>query len=153
MAPPPLVDALNALFRERNEHGKARWKPEHIQAVRNWLLLDLCRRGEASKLNEANQRELAQLLAEIGLDENTPVDQVDPKVRAYFHRHPIPPAMADRIQKMFLERAQDRSALDAKHSFERWTGASDKMQKDPRDTGDGTNAQQFNLLRGVNIKI
>jgi hypothetical protein len=153
MGQPDLAEAINAVFRERDEHGRPRWRPEDIQAVRNFLLLDLARRGEAMNLNDANKLELAQLLDVIGFDEHTPPDQVDARVRRHFEAHPIPPAMAERLQRLFSERAQERSTLDVKQSFERWTGSRSQIQKDPRDTGDGQNAQQFSMLRGLNIKI
>lgn len=153
MAERLLVEDLNAIFRERDARGKPRWKPQDIQAVRNFLLLDLCRRGEGLKLNEANKMELGMLLEAIGLEESTPPEEVDGLVRAFFQKNPIPPAMVERLQKLFIERAGDRSTLDTKQSFEKWTGAAARIQKDPRDTGDGKNAKQFSVLKGVNIKI
>lgn len=155
--PETMAEALQRVLDEKKVDGTPKFGPLEVRGVQAIIYLELARRGDPTVFTHEQKVELAGLLDEIGVDENTDPAAVAGLVKDYFVKLKANPAIfikLDRLLKRFKKiedrlEAADQSSL----AFQKMT-----EQEGPKAPGldekapEGSKAAQ-SLAQSLGVKV
>lgn len=151
--------ALDKLLNKKNPDGSFKYSAKEVHALRSMLLLEIARRGEAEKLSEASQAELAMALHLIGITGQTSPEMVMPLVQKYYKGLGINPDIIAEFWDLLTMLTKGKDRVEAvgqtEKAYEKMTEkeAAKAPKEDDPVPEDSEHAQTLALTMGDKIRI
>lgn len=152
----PIAIALDELFDQTKKDGTPKYTSEDVRAMRGLFLLEIVRRNQFDRLDEYRKVELAVLLDQIGINENTPPKNVEKMVRKYFMGLKINPDMFVEVDRILRKAGKIDEAIEATAAaYNKLTEkeAARAPAHDEEAPEDSTPAQSLQQQLGVKVRI
>lgn len=155
--PTTMADALRDVLEEKNAKGAPKFGAVDARAAQAIIYLELARRQDPEIFTQEQKLKLAELLDEIGIDENTDPAQVSGLVREYFTKLKANPAIFVKLDRMLkrFKKVEDRleAADQGASAYQKLTD-----QEGPKAPGldekapEGSKAAQ-SLAQSLGVKV